>query len=247
MNPSTILDIALVVFATLIIIKFTVEGFFSSVLDLCKGFLAIVIAYLMRITIARLFFSFFMKKAMGALVWKSLELYSSQDIESLGIDIKALQENNPEIFEKFLTKFGLDYPKFLNDFEAFFVNGNKEAMDTLADNVGGAIAMLLSTILALFAGLILAYVLLSILVYLLLKLTKFEGVKTANRWLGFALGVVIAFLVLWGITMALQLLVQFVGPILPQYISSDLTEGSMVVGIFKYISPIEFIKNLIYA
>lgn len=247
MNPSTVFDIALVVFAALIIIKFTIEGFFSSILDLCKGFLAIVTAYLMRIAIGRLFYSLFMKDAMVSLVYKSLELSLNENIDKLGIDIKSLQENTPEFFEKLLTKFGLDHSKYLEDFDAFFVNDNQEVMGSLAENVGGAIAMLLATALALLAGLIASYIIFSIVVHFLLKLTKFEGVKSANRWLGLALGCVIAFFVLWGCSMGAELLVQFVGPALPEYINEDLTNGSMVVGIFKHISPIEFIKKLIYS
>ncbi|MBO5338862.1 MAG: CvpA family protein [Clostridia bacterium] len=247
MNPSTILDIVLGVTACLVIIKFTVEGFFQNLLDLCKGFLAIVISYLMRIAIGRLFCSLFMKDAMITLVSKSLDLYQNQDVENLGFDIASLKENTPEFFEKILTRYGLDYQRFLGDFEEFFVDGNHEVKDSLAENVGGAVAMLVSIILALFVGLIVAYVLLSIVVYFILKLTKFDGVKTANRWLGLALGVVIAFLVLWGATIVVELLVQFVGPVLPEYINPSLAENSMVVGMFKIISPINFIKDLIYS
>ena len=247
MNPSTIVDIVLLSFSVLIIIKFTVEGFFSSVLDLCKGFLAIVTAYLMRIAIANLFMSLFMKKAMVSLVTSSLELYFNQNAELTGIDIEALQNSTPELFEVVLTKFGLDYPKFLSDFEEFFINGNKNVLSSLAENVGGAIAMLLSLALALFVGLIISYIIFSIIVHFVLKLTKFDGVKKANRWLGLLLGTIIAFFVMWGATVLIQLAVQILGPMLPQYFHSNLTEGSMIIGIFKHISPAELIKNLIYS
>ena len=247
MNPSTIFDIALLSFSVLIIIKFTVEGFFSSILNLCKGFLAIVISYLMRISLANLFMSLFMKKAMVSLVSSSLELYSSKGENLTGIDIETLQNSTPELFEKLLSEFGLDYSKFLSDFEEFFVNGNTNVAASLAENVGGAIAMLLSLIIALFVGLVVSYIVLSIIVHFILKLTKFEEIKKANRLLGFALGIAIAILVMWGATVLLQLSIGVLGPMLPQYFNSTLTEGSMIVGIFKYISPADFIKNLIYS
>lgn len=247
MNPSTILDIVLLSFSVLIIIKFTVEGFFSSVLDLCKGFLAIVIAYIMRISLANLFMSLFMKKAMVSLVLSSLELYSGSSQNMAGIDIETLQNNTPELFETLLTKFGLDYPEFLSDFEEYFIKGNQEVVSSLSENVGGAIAMLLSLALALFVGLIVAYVILSIIVHFILKLTKFEEINKANKWLGLILGVVIAILVMWGVTVLVQLSIGILGPVLPQYFNTNLTEGSMIVGIFRYISPAEFIKNLIYS
>ena len=247
MNPGTILDIVLLAVSALIIIKFTVEGFFSSVLDFCKGFLAIVISYLSRIALANLFVKLFMKRAMGALVWKSLEAYQNESSELLGFGLKELKENNNELFQKFLTKFGLDYDRFTADFDSFFNEGNQEAMGTLADNVGGALAMMLSTVLALFVGTIIAYIVLSIVVHFLKKLTKFEEIKKANRWLGFAFGIIVALLVLWGSTLVLQLLVQFVGPVLPNVFNEELTSSSMVYGVFKHIIPLEYIKNLIYA
>ncbi len=247
MNPSTIFDIALLSFSVLIIIKFTVEGFFSSILDLCKGFLAIVISYLMRISLANLFMSLFMKKAMVSLVSSSLELYSSKGENLTGIDIETLQKSTPELFEKLLSEFGLDYSKFLSDFEEFFVNGNTDVAASLAENVGGAIAMLLSLIIALFVGLVVAYIVLSIIVHFILKLTKFEEIRKANRLLGFVLGIAIALLIMWGATVLLQLSIGVLGPMLPQYFNSTLIEGSMIVGIFKYISPADFIKNLIYS
>lgn len=243
MSPSAILDIALAAFALLIVLKFTIEGFISSILDTCKALLSIFIAYLMRIAIARLFCALFMKKAMVALVHKSLELSLNPNIDKLGIDIVSLQTETPEFFEKFLTKFGLDYSKYYQDFIAFFENDDHSVMDSLANNVGGALAMLLATVLAIFAVMVVAYIALSIAVHFLLKLTKFEGIKTANRWLGAALGLVIAFFVLWGCSIVIQL----IAPALPSYVGDSFINDSMIIGVFEHISPMGLIKKIIYS
>ena len=116
MNFGIIVDIALLVIAIFIIIKFTIKGFFSSILDVCKLGLSAIIAYIVRMPLAKLFSSLFMKNAMKSVVKTSCEAYLNTDLAKISIDISALHEQTPEFFEKFLTKFGLDYEKmFQND------------------------------------------------------------------------------------------------------------------------------------
>ncbi len=246
MSPGLIIDICLVAVSAFIIIKFTLKGFFSSILDVCKLGLSAIIAYIVRIPIAKLFSSLFMERAMKSVVNTSLEAYLNTDLAKISIDISALHESTPEFFEKFLSHFGLDYEKFFADLSDLTQNQNREAIDPIVDNLGPAIAMLLSIVLALIVGFVVSYIALIIIAKLLENLTKFDGIKTANRWLGFALGVVISLLIMWLVSMGLLALVEFVSPVAPNIISSNLTEGSMIVGLLENLSIIDLIKNQIY-
>lgn len=247
MSASTIIDIVLCSFAVLIILKFTLKGFFCSLLDLTKAILSLAIAFLLRIPVANLFNDWFMENAMVSLVKKSLNAFWENDPTNMGIDVKALQDKTPEFFEKFLTHFSLDFDKFVEEFDVFFNQNDSSVIDSLAKNIGGAIATLLSVIMAFVAVTFVAYIVLSIAFALLSHLKNFEGVKTADRLLGLALGVLIAIVVMWGATQGVLFVVEFIGPSFPNYINDELIENSMVVSIFKNLNLIEFIKDKIYA
>ena len=246
MNFGIIVDIALLVIAIFIIIKFTIKGFFSSILDVCKLGLSAIIAYIVRMPLAKLFSSLFMKNAMKSVVKTSCEAYLNTDLAKISIDISALHEQTPEFFEKFLTKFGLDYEKFFADLNTFTQERTAESIDPIVENLGPAIALLLSMVIALIVAFAVSYVVLIIVAKLLENLTKFEGVKSANRWLGLALGVVVSLLIMWLVSMGIIALVEFVSPVAPNIISPELADGSMVVDIFKKLNIIEFIKGKIY-
>ncbi|MBQ8546521.1 MAG: CvpA family protein [Clostridia bacterium] len=247
MGASTIIDIVLCSFAVLIILKFTIKGFVCSLLDLTKAILSLALAFILRIPVANLFNGWFMENAMVSLVEKSLSAFLKNDPTNIAIDVKTLQDKAPEFFEKFLTHFGLDFDKFIVEFDAFFNQNDSTVIDSLAENIGGAIATLLSTIIAFVAITIVAYITLSIVFALLSHLKNFEGVKTADRLLGLTLGVIIAIVVTWGLTQGILFVVEFIGPSFPDYINDGLIENSMVVSIFKNLNLIEFIKNKIYA
>ena len=249
MNIGLIVDIVLLVLAIFIIIKFTLKGFFSSVLDVCKLGISAIVAYLVRVPIAKLICSLFMDNVMYKAIESSLNAYLAEDISKISIDITTLAEKTPEFFEKFLSKFGLDYEKFFSELNMLTTrqyDDPAQLVSSISANVGGAVAMLISVVITLIAVFIVSYIVLIIAARLLNNLTKFDGVKQANRWLGAAVGVVVALLIMWALSMGLLALVEFVGPLAPNVINSDLTEKSMIVGIFKNINLIDFIKSKIY-
>ena len=249
MNIGLIVDIVLAVLTIFIIIKFAIKGFFSSVLDVCKLGISAIVAYLVRVPIAKLLCALFMNNVMYKAIESSLNAYLAEDISKISIDITSLAERTPEVFEKFLTKFGLDYEKFLTELNLLTTrkyDDPAQLIDSISSNVGGAVAMLISVVITLIAVFIVSYIVLIIASRLLNSLTKFDGVKQANRWLGAGVGVIVALLIMWAISMGLLALVEFVGPFAPTVINSDLTEKSMIVGIFKNINLIDFIKSKIY-
>ena len=251
MNPGLIIDIVLLVLSVLIIIKFALKGFFSSVLDVCKLGISLIISFVVRMPIAKLLSKLFMKKAMYGVVENSLNAYLESDFSKVGIiiDIESLFLEKASFLEKFLPKFGLDYESFKNEFAGLSQKTGDElagSIDSISSNLGGAIALLISVVISLIVVFVISYVALIILAKVLENLTKFDGVKQVNRWLGVALGVVVSLLIMWGVSMGLLALVEFVGPVAPNVINPDLTEKSMIVGIFKNINLIDFIKSKIY-
>ncbi len=238
MNISTIVDIVLCSFAVLIILKFSIKGFVCSLLDLAKAILSLAIAFLLRIPLANLFNDLFMKNAIIGVLEKSLNGFLENDPTKVTIDLSVLNKT-PQFFEKFLTHFGLDFEKFKQEFELFFNQNDASVIESLAENVGGAMATVLSTIIAFVALLLTSYIALTIIFAFVSHLRRFDGVKTADRLLGIALGVAISITVLWGCTQGIL----FAGRLLPDYINEDTMGKSMVVSIFKNLNLVDFIMG----
>lgn len=245
MSAGLVIDLCLLIVAAYIIIKFTVKGFVSSILDASKLVLSVFISFIVRVPVARFFCSLFMDRVMSGVVESSLEAYLESDTAKITIDITSLAKNTPEFFEKLLTKFELDYPLFISDLDKLIEDKSPEVIPSLAENIGGACAFLISIAIALIVVFIIAFAALSLLSKLLSKITEFDGVKSANKWLGALIGVILSVIIMWGVTEGLLALTAFVDPLSGGKIE-EIINGSMVVGIFKHISIIDIIKNKIY-
>ncbi|MBO5379673.1 MAG: CvpA family protein [Clostridia bacterium] len=245
MSAGLVIDLCLLIVAAYIIIKFTVKGFVSSILDASKLVLSVFISFIVRVPVARFFCSLFMDRVMFGAVESSLEAYLESDTAKITIDITSLAKNTPEFFEKLLTKFELDYPLFISDLDKLIEDKSPEVIPSLAENIGGACAFLISIAIALIVVFIIAFAALSLLSKLLSKITEFDGVKSANKWLGALIGVILSVIIMWGVTEGLLALTAFVDPLSGGKIE-EIINGSMVVGIFKHISIIDIIKNKIY-
>ncbi|MBQ4108787.1 MAG: hypothetical protein IJC80_05240, partial [Clostridia bacterium] len=138
MSAGLVIDLCLLIIAAYIIIKFTVKGFVSSILDASKLILSVFISFIVRVPVARFFCSLFMDKIMFSAVESSLEAYLESDTAKITIDITSLAKNTPEFFEKLLTKFKLDYPLFISDLDKLIGDKSPEVIPSLAENIGGA-------------------------------------------------------------------------------------------------------------
>lgn len=245
MSAGLVIDLCLLIVAAYIIIKFTVKGFVSSILDASKLILSVFISFIVRVPVARFFCSLFMDRVMSGAVESSLEAYLESDTAKITIDITSLAKNTPEFFEKLLTKFELDYPLFISDLDKLIEDKSPEVIPSLAENIGGACAFLISIAIALIVVFIIAFAALSLLSKLLSKITEFDGVKSANKWLGALIGVILSVIIMWGATQGLLALSEFIDPLSGGKLE-EIINGSMVVGIFKHISIIDIIKNKIY-
>lgn len=245
MSAGLVIDICLLIVAAYVIIKFTVKGFVQSILDVAKLVLSVLIAFIVRTPVAKFFCSLFMDKIMVGVIEKSLTAYVESDTAKIAIDITSLASNTPEFFEKLLTRFDLDYQKFTEDLEVLIQTKSPDVVKPLAENVGGACAFLISVAIALIVVFVIAFAALSLIAKLLAKITEFDGVKSANKWLGALIGILLSVIIMWGATQVFLALVAFIDPLSGGKFE-EIINGSMVVGIFKHLSIIDLIKNKIY-
>lgn len=229
MNFSLIVDIVLAVVAVLLIIKFTLKGLVKGVLDGLKVFLALVIAILLRIPAAKLFDGWFMNKSIVG--WVENSLFKSIEGNDTFVDFIELYNTAPQLYHKFLVGFGLENPDSLQNIDV----ATNETVKEIAVDLGSSVSLFLSTIVAVIAVFILAIIGLTIAIKLFDMLTKFPVIRTLNRILGFALGVCVAYVTLWGAVYVLEFVVNQFGNMAPEVLNEGELNESMVVGFFNTV------------
>ncbi len=222
MGASVIIDIILGVCALLTIIKFTLRGFVGSILDTAKVFLAAILAYILRIPIAKLFNIWFMQD--GIVNWVRNSLIASLEGNSTFINFIDLYKNVPGFFNGVLARFGLGDVSALGVIET----ASYSQVDALALDIGSAISMLLSTILAFILLFIVSLILLSFLARFVDGLLVISSVSKLNRILGFVLGVAIAFGIIWLSSFVLEFLSDITGGFGGKLTRADLNKSMLI-------------------
>ena len=95
------------------------------------------------------------------------------------------------------------------------------------------LAFILSTIIGFVVVFILAILVLSIVVKLLDKITRLPVINLANRILGALIGVLVAVMIAWVVSIIAGLLVNYVGPLVPDIFNDSLIEDSVVLRTVK--------------
>lgn len=228
MSASVILDIILGAVALLTIIKYTFRGFVGSILDVVKVILAAILAYLIRIPVAKLFDLWFMNDSIVG--WVRNSLTASLEGEDTFIDFIGLYKSVPGFYNSVLSHFGLGDVSALEGLES----ASYEQVDYLATEIGSAISMMLSTALAILVLFIIILIALSILVHFIDGLLVVSSVNKLNRLLGFVLGVAVAFGLVWITSFVLEFLADVTGGFGGNLTRDDLNK-SMIMGLVNKI------------
>lgn len=227
MTASIVLDIVFAIVTLLLVLKFTIKGFLRGILDTLKLFVAAILAYVLRLPIAKLLNSWFMEESIVAWVKRSLTNGNGEDTL---IDFVQLYKNVPLFFNNILSSFGLSDASQLENVE----NAGKAEVEALATDIGSSLSMFLSTVIAVVIMFFINLLILSILIRLLDCLTKFSVIKVVNRILGFGLGIVCSVGLIWLATFVLDILINITGGFGGGLTAVDL-DNSMVVGLVRKI------------
>lgn len=222
MSASVIIDIVLGVLALLMILKFTLRGFVGSLLDTAKVLLAVVLAYLIRIPVAKLFDIWFMRDSM--VDWVRGSLIDSLEGNETFINFIDLYKNVPGFYNTVLAHFGLGDVSELGTMET----ASYAHIDELAYDIGSAISMMLSTILAVIVLFILILIILSIVVRFVDGLLKFSSLSKLDRILGFFLGIAIALGFMWLLSFVLEFLISVTGGFGGNLTKDDLRQSMLL-------------------
>ena len=228
MSASVILDIILGALALLTIVKYTFRGFVGSILDIVKVILAAILAYLIRIPVAKLFDVWFMNDSI--VDWVRNSLTAALEGEDTFINFISLYENVPGFFNTVLAYFGLGDVSMLNGMES----ASYDQINYLSMEIGSAISYMLSTALAVLVLFIVILIALSILVRFIDGLLVVSSVNKLNRLLGFVLGVAVAFAMVWITSFVLEFLSDVTGGFGGNLTREDLNK-SMIMGLVNAI------------
>ena len=231
MSISLIIDLALCLISIVLIIRYTCKGAVRSILSYVKVFLAIGLAFVLRNPVATLLNKMFMTDSVTDWVHNSL-VASASGTETNGLNIVELYQNTPSFFTNILSKFGIDLTDFDAAIEAL-PYASEEQIAELSANIGGSIALMLSTILAVVIVFVLAIIVLTVLINLIDKAVKLPGLNFVNRVLGAVIGVLISVTVIWAVSGIATLVVNYVGPIAPETINQDIIDNSVILKMFK--------------
>ena len=231
MSISLIIDLALCLISIVLIIRYTCKGAVRSILSYVKVFLAIGLAFVLRNPVATLLNKMFMTDSVTDWVHNSL-VASASGTETNGLNIVELYQNTPSFFTNILSKFGIDLTDFDAAIEAL-PYASEEQIAELSANIGGSIALMLSTILAVVIVFVLAIIVLTVIINLIDKAVKLPGLNFVNRVLGAVIGVLISITVIWAVSGIATLVVNYVGPIAPETINQDIIDNSVILKMFK--------------
>jgi len=227
-SASVILDIILGVLALLTIVKYTFRGFVGSILDIVKVILAAILAYLIRIPVAKLFDLWFMNDSIVG--WVRNSLTAALEGEDTFINFISLYKNVPGFYNTVLAHFGLGDVSALDGLQS----ASYEQIDYLSMEIGSAISYMLSTALAVLVLFIVILITLSILVRFIDGLLVVSSVNKLNRILGFVLGVAVAFAMVWITSFVLEFLADVTGGFGGNLTREDLNK-SMIMGLVNAI------------
>ena len=226
-SPSLVVDIVLGIICISVIIKYSIEGFLSTVLDLARLAVSVILAVMFRGVVAKLLNDLFMTKTIYNWVYGSLTSKIAGISET--VDFVRIYKDAPQFYSKVLALFDLDFDKFS---EAVNELGT-ENVENVTSMIADPLSTMLSTLLAVIIIFAISMIVLFFVVKLLNKLTKIKLLNVINKILGIAFGVLLASVIVWLLSMLLQVLIETIGPMYPNIFNSSLTEDSMIINILK--------------
>ena len=238
MSPSLILDIALAAVCIFVIVKYSIKGFLKTILDIARLVLSVVFAIMFRGLVAKLLNDLFMYNSVYNWVHGSILKYLDGAEEK--ISFVKIFESYPDFYGKVLTNFGLNY----EDLQAQMENINEATADSLSKMISEPLANMFSVLLSVLVIFIISMIVLHFLFKLINKITKIKGINIVNRILCVVLGATLSVIIVWGLSLIIEILVGTLGPMIPNVFNEDLVRNSMVINLLRELGLLNILENL---
>jgi uncharacterized membrane protein required for colicin V production len=218
-----------------IVLTYTLKGFIKSVLGSSKILLAFIIALIFAKPVGGWISESFLFEPINNSIFSSLSNMLSQ-AESQ-INIEGLVAKLPAWVLAFFENVGLSIESIvLDECGSLLTNDNIIAISA---SIAGVVSSIISTAIAFISVFVISMIALIIVVFFLDKLFKAPILNKLNKALGFAFGIITAFIALTVISAALTLVLNIMSAGNPE-ISAEIIKDKTIV--YKLISSINVIS-----
>ena len=225
MTISLAIDIAIILLCLIIIIRSAVKGFLRAFISFSKSVLAILLAYIFCSPLGRLLSDKIFLKLSSNWVYDSF--VSTSDGEG-GYKLFTLFEGVPKWVMNFLEKTDISSENIQH-----YLTGQGVAdislVEDFSSKIGYSLSMIISKVVAFLLLFIVLEIVLAIVGHFLHKIKKIPIFNFANVILGALMGVAIAGLIAWIITMGVYGIIWFGSNYKPDVFSMDIINDSIIM------------------
>ena len=197
MSNAIWIDLLLVVVFAITVSVYTVRGFAKAVIGFVVMVASLFTASLLGPYLAEMFYNGFMLDVVGKTVYEALTSLHDNVIGS--IDGEAVIASLPESIKNMLSFSGAD----LEELSAQLMTSS--GIDHAAETVAGPIAHFISDLVAYILVFVLAFIVFKLVSKLIIRIFELPVLRTLNKLAGFLMGLLVGFLICWGIALALRL------------------------------------------
>ncbi len=245
-NMHFILDIVIVALCVLTILVSYKRGFFKSVMSLCSGVGALLVAYTFTPKLAIIVKEkFLLDKIAGGVVdtLASMAKAGADGAQNMVYDLSKLLENSQ--FLKILDQYGAD-SQHITELINSANDGSHAAVEQVSYAVADPIAGTIANI-AVFIGLFLAAILvLRLITWAIGIVFTLPVLRGVDKMLGLVFGVISALLFVWIFAMVADAAVQAIASVAPGTIDASILDDSVLLKFFARYNPIEAITNAVF-
>lgn len=237
---SFLFDAVLILIFALTVFTSYKRGFVKSVMSLGSSIASVLAAYAFTPALADyLSRNFFLTKISGAIA-ETIKSIANENPDGT-FDLLKLIEDMPEAFRELISRYNAD----ISSFTEATVTSGEEVVMRLADTIASPVAGIISSVVAfiiIFVGSMLALTLITCLLDIIFRLPI---LKTANQVLGFAFGVVAAFVIVWTFSVLFTELIGALSSISPSLFGDDVVESSIILRLFSKYNLLGMIRTVL--
>ncbi len=232
-----LMDAILCVLILLVVFLYTKRGAVKSLYGLISTAVAAIAAFLLGPAAGLMWIAPLLDGVEGAVYGT---LYKAAKAAEGAINIEAMIDGIPEAMTALMERLGVDLNALV---EKFSLTPAKESdLQALAAQIAEPIVEYISKSVGVVLIFIIVALIMRLLKGLILPLMKLPVLKQADRILGFAVGVVCAFIYTWVLCVAVSAAVElgFLGE--AGAVTASLAEGSFIFRFFCSLSPWDLVN-----
>ncbi len=240
-----VLDVVILALCALTIFISYKRGFFKSVMGLCSGIGALLIAYTFTPRLALVVKEKFLLDKIASGVTDTLASMAktgAEGAQNIVYDLSKLLENSQ--FLSILNQYGAD-SQAITELINSANDGSHAAVEQVSYAVADPIAGTIASIIV-FIGLFLAAILvLRLITWAIGAIFTLPVLRGVDKTLGLAFGVVSALLFVWIFAMVAAAALDAIASVAPGTVDREILDDSILLKFFAKYNPVEAISKAI--